>query len=100
MNRPKTRGDCIGGPRPCPWVGCRHHLFLEVKENGNILFNFKSLSEMSWTCSLDVADEYPGGVTDRKELGDLIGRSKSRVSTLLEDALGILRGEFEGERNE
>ena len=24
--RPRTRGDCVNGIRPCPWVGCGHHL--------------------------------------------------------------------------
>lgn len=28
--RPITRGDCRNEARPCPWVGCRHHLLLEV----------------------------------------------------------------------
>ncbi len=28
--RPKTRADCQAEARPCPWVGCRHHLLLEV----------------------------------------------------------------------
>ena len=28
--RPITRADCIDGPRPCPWVSCRHHLLLEI----------------------------------------------------------------------
>jgi hypothetical protein len=23
---PVTRGDCVDGPRPCPWLRCRHHL--------------------------------------------------------------------------
>jgi len=33
-DRPKTRGECEGQPRPCPWVGCRYHLALYVDENG------------------------------------------------------------------
>lgn len=29
LPRPRTRDDCRGGDaRPCPWVGCRHHLAL------------------------------------------------------------------------
>lgn len=24
--RPKTRGECYGMPRPCPFVSCRYHL--------------------------------------------------------------------------
>lgn len=34
LKRPKTRGDCANSPRPCPWVGCRHHLLLEVTRAG------------------------------------------------------------------
>lgn len=32
--RPRTRGDCKDGPRPCPWVSCRHHLLLEIAKHG------------------------------------------------------------------
>jgi len=28
--RPKTRGDCRDGLRPCPWVSCEHHLLIEL----------------------------------------------------------------------
>lgn len=28
--RPKTRAECRAEARPCPWVGCRHHLLIEV----------------------------------------------------------------------
>lgn len=28
--RPMRRADCEREARPCPWVGCRHHLLLEV----------------------------------------------------------------------
>lgn len=28
--RPRTRAECVDGPRPCPWVGCSQHLLLEV----------------------------------------------------------------------
>lgn len=28
--RPTTRAECRDEARPCPWVGCRHHLLLEV----------------------------------------------------------------------
>ncbi len=59
VERPRTRGECIGGERPCPWVGCRHHLFLEVHpRTGNVLYNFGQLEpdELEHSCSLDVAD--------------------------------------------
>lgn len=62
--RPQTRGDCIDGPRPCPFVACVHHLYLDVnEETGGIKLNFPDLEpdEMRWSCSLDIADA--GGVS-------------------------------------
>ena len=29
IQRPRTRGGCQAGPRPCPWVACEYHLLLE-----------------------------------------------------------------------
>ncbi|HUB07073.1 MAG TPA: DNA-binding protein, partial [Myxococcales bacterium] len=31
--RPKTRADCVNGPRPCLFVSCKHHLYLDVNPN-------------------------------------------------------------------
>lgn len=28
--RPRTRAECVDAPRPCPFVGCRYHLALDV----------------------------------------------------------------------
>src|SRR5689334_10029935 len=28
--KPTKREECIGGARPCPFVSCKHHLFLDV----------------------------------------------------------------------
>ena len=39
--RPKTRADCINGPRPCLFVSCKHNLYLDVNpETGSIKLNF------------------------------------------------------------
>lgn len=40
----------------CPWVGCRNHLYLDVKANGNIRLNFPDIEpwEMEVCCALDV----------------------------------------------
>lgn len=55
--RPRTRGDCVDGPRPCPWVGCRHHLYLDAFTNGSIKINFPDREpwDLVESCSLDVA---------------------------------------------
>lgn len=55
---PKTRRECIDGPRPCPWVGCRYHLGLDITQGGGIRVN-RDLTNMPDTCALDVADRGP-----------------------------------------
>ena len=57
-DRPKTRADCENGPRPCPYSSCKHHLLLDVSDNGSVKFNFPGLDfdEIPETCALDVAD--------------------------------------------
>lgn len=40
--RPVTVGDCRDGPRPCPWLSCRHNLLLDVLEDGAIVLNAPS----------------------------------------------------------
>jgi len=80
--RPTTRGDCLPGglncARPCPFVGCRFHLYLDVRPNGNIRLNFPSLDpeQLADSCALDVADE--GGATLLR-VGDSIGVTREMI---------------------
>ncbi len=61
--RPATRGDCVDGVRPCPYVGCKFNLYLDVTPNGNITLNFPRLEpdEIGESCALDCAED--GGRT-------------------------------------
>lgn len=76
--RPRTRADCSKVPRPCPYVGCRHHLYLDVTDAGNLKLNFpdKEPEELEHSCSLDVAEE--GGIT-LEALGELLNVTRERV---------------------
>ena len=79
VDRPRTRGDCIDGPRPCPFVSCAHHLYLDVNPaNGSIKVNFPHLEvwEMTETCALDVADN--GGWT-LENVGVVMRLTRERV---------------------
>ena len=81
--RPRTRGECAGGARPCPWVGCRHHLFLDVNpETGSIKLNHArlDLEDLIETCSLDVADGEVLPTLDR--IGVLLNVTRERVRQL------------------
>jgi hypothetical protein len=79
VQRPQTRADCQSMQRPCPFVSCSHHLYLDVNpESGAIKLNFPHLEvwEMAETCSLDVADR--GGIT-LEEVGAILNLTRERI---------------------
>ena len=48
IEHPETRADCVGGARPCPFVSCKHHLYLDVSaRTGAIKLNFPDLDRKS-----------------------------------------------------
>jgi Sigma-70, region 4 len=85
--RPRTRGDCIGRERPCPWLACRHHLYLDVNpETGSIKINFPDLEpwELEHTCALDVAER---GAITLEEVGEIMNLTRERVRQVEVDGL-------------
>lgn len=84
--RPKTRDDCREGLRPCPWVSCRHHLFLEITPSGNIRINLpgKEPWELENSCALDMSER--GGMT-LEDVSRLFSLTRERVRQLEERAL-------------
>ncbi len=98
--RPRTRADCATGPRPCLFVSCKHHLYLDVNPNtGSVKLNFpdKEIWELPHTCALDVADQ--GGIT-LEEVGDIMNLTRERVRQV--EALGLskLKAATDGEDGE
>lgn len=77
--RPQKRSDCAGGVRPCPFVSCRYHLYLDVNPaTGSIKINFPDLEvwEMPHTCSLDIAEQ--GGIT-LEDVGAIMNLTRERI---------------------
>jgi len=91
-DRPQTWGDCKSGSnsvRPCPWVSCKHHLYLDVNpETGSIKINFPDLDpwELKDTCALDVAER--GGIT-LEEVGEIANLTRERVRQI--EVRGLLQ---------
>jgi hypothetical protein len=80
--RPMLRAHCEGAERPCPFVSCKHHLYLDVNpETGSIKLNFPDIEvwEMTETCALDVAER--GGVT-LEEVGEIMNLTRERIRQL------------------
>ncbi len=79
IERPRTRAECSDAPRPCPFVSCKHHLYLDVSaRTGAIKLNFPDLEvwDMSETCALDVADR---GGTTLEEVGAIMNLTRERI---------------------
>ncbi len=77
--KPKQRVECAGAERPCPFVSCKHHLYLDVSaKTGAIKLNFPDLEvwEMTETCALDVADK---GGTTLEEVGAIMNLTRERI---------------------
>ncbi|MBN1961039.1 MAG: DNA-binding protein [Deltaproteobacteria bacterium] len=90
-DRPQRRSECVNGPRPCLFVACKHHLYLDVNpETGSIKVNFpdKEPWELDDTCALDIAER--GGVT-LEEVGELLNLTRERVRQVEVEGLQKLR---------
>ncbi|HEY1555184.1 MAG TPA: sigma factor-like helix-turn-helix DNA-binding protein [Kofleriaceae bacterium] len=87
--RPTTRAECREEMRPCPWVACKHHLYLDINpETGSIKINFPDLEpwELSHTCALDVAER--GGIT-LEEVGEIMNLTRERIRQV--EVRGLLK---------
>ncbi len=87
--RPATRSECACAERPCPFVSCKYHLFLDVNpETGSIKLNFPHMEvwEMKETCALDIADR--GGIT-LEEVGEIMNLTRERIRQV--EVRGLLK---------
>ena len=89
--KPKTREECRCGPRPCPWVSCKYHLYLDVNPvTGTIKINFpeKEIWELEHTCALDLAEE---GAQSFEEIGRRMNLTRERIRQLNHDCLSKMQ---------
>lgn len=76
--RPRTRADCASVPRPCPYIGCRHHLGIDPQPNGSfrLTYGHDDVGQMRYTCSLDLADRGPMTL---EQVGHVLGVTRERA---------------------
>jgi hypothetical protein len=87
--RPRSRAECAGAARPCMFVSCKHHLYLDVNPaTGSIKLNFpdREIWELDETCALDVADR--GGIT-LEEVGTIMNLTRERIRQV--ETRGLLK---------
>ena len=93
--RPEDREDCRLADRPCPYVSCKYHLYLDVNpRTGSIKLNFPDLEvwELSETCALDVAER--GGMT-LEEVGELMNLTRERIRQVESAGLDKLQDHYD-----
>lgn len=94
---PTNRSECRDGCRPCPFVACRYHLFLDVATNGKIWKNFAAdehdedsivaaLMSMPETCALDVADR---GAHTEQDVARVLGTGINNKNVFTSQASAI-----------
>lgn len=91
--KPTSRAECDGVPRPCPFVSCRHHLYLDVSaRTGAIKLNFPDLEvhelPADASCALDVADL--NGVTLERS-GEIMNLTRERIRQVEVKALAKMK---------
>jgi sigma-70-like protein len=89
-SKPRVRAACAGGARPCPYVSCKHHLYVDVSpRTGAIKLNFPDLEvwEMGDSCALDVADR---GGTTLEDVGAIMNLTRERIRQVEVKALAKL----------
>lgn len=94
---PATRGGCGGVPRPCPYVSCKHNLYLDLLPNGSLKLNFPDLEPWevpaAWSRALDVADR---GGTTLERVGEAMNMVRERVRQVEDKALVKLAASLDG----
>lgn len=92
--RPRRRGDCEGREACCPWVGCKFHLYLNVRPSGSIQRTFPGWEPEDLPISC--ADLVARMVRDHGEeltlesIGLLTGLTRERVRQIADKAQRML----------
>jgi hypothetical protein len=95
VRRPTIRAECVNDERPCPFVSCKHHLYLDVNpETGSIKLNFPDLEvhELPESCALDIADQ--GGRT-LEHVGEILNLTRERIRQV--EVRALLKLKMDGE---
>lgn len=99
--RPRRRSEC-GTERPCPWVGCEHHMAISelvrvTPKRARIRWLNPDLEvwEMPHTCLLDLVEQHGGKMT-LEEVAKIFGVTRERIRQL--EAKGLRKAKAHARR--
>jgi hypothetical protein len=95
LEAPRTRADCIDGPRPCPWVRCEWHALWVLRSDRLLPLKqytdeqlVEIISTMEHSCVLDICDM--GGAT-LDLAGEVLGTTRERIRQIIEEYAKVSR---------
>lgn len=94
VSPPAARRECERAVRPCPWVGCRHHTWLEVGRSGNLRYALPDVEpwDLRYSCSLDLADAgHEGDGMTLDAVAQVLNLTRERVRQIEVVALEKMR---------
>lgn len=93
---PRTRAECKNGPRPCPYIRCQYHLWLDTyDEHWNSPTGKPQRpsklrprwleSPMPPSCALDIADQTreSGRVLEYSKIGKLMAKHPNFIEAIV-----------------
>ena len=84
VQKPRTREECTNGERPCAFVSCKHHLYLDVSaRTGAIMMNGPSIAWSTFAL--------PGSLWKWNTIGRRIGAPVREASSKSEYRYGSRR---------
>lgn len=88
LQRPSVRKECADVPRPCPFVSCRHNMYLDISRRGIVQIAHPDLTpdqmDPRYSCVLDIADR---GAIVLDRIAEIMGLTRERVRQIEMDAL-------------
>lgn len=85
LKKPRTRAEC-GKQRPCPWISCKYHLYLDVNpQRGRITINYPNIPpwEMENSCVLDLIETSRGEMISKKIGEKALNMSRQAVCIIV-----------------
>jgi hypothetical protein len=88
IEAPKTRADCIDGPRPCPWIRCEWHALWVLRSDRLLPLKqytdeqiIDLISMMKHSCVMDICDM---GEATLEITGEVLHTTRERVRQIEE----------------